>query len=88
MTGPAAPPIGWVDGHLAALGRSRTGAPHRAHSQPWSTVLLVPTSDGDVWVKAVSGDLRHEAAVHSFLAARAPERVPRCSPLTSTTAGC
>lgn len=76
MTGPDAPPIAWVDGHLTALGRSRTGAAHPAHSQPWSTVLRVPTEDGDVWVKSVSDDLRHEAAVHSLLAARAPERVP------------
>lgn len=76
MTAPPAVPLAWIDPRLEALGRPRTGEPEQAHSQAWSTVLRVPTTAGDVWVKSVSDDLRHEAAVHQVVAARAPERVP------------
>jgi pimeloyl-ACP methyl ester carboxylesterase len=68
--------IAWVDGRLDAAGRSRVGDPDQVHVRPWSTVIRVPTADGDVWFKANTPELRHEAVVALLLARRAPDRVP------------
>jgi phosphotransferase family enzyme len=44
--------------------------------RPWSTVLRVPTTRGDVWFKANVPGLAHEAAVVQILAARRPDLLP------------
>jgi hypothetical protein len=67
---------GWIDERVGALGRHRTGAIEQPHVRSWGTVLRVPTDDGTLWFKATGSALRHEAAVHTILAARSPERVP------------
>ena len=76
----------WVDGRLDELGVVRTGELEQPHVYPWSTVLRVPTRQGDVWFKASGDGLRHEAAVTARIAARRPDAVP---PLLAadTTAG-
>jgi hypothetical protein len=71
----------WIEEQAARLGLSRTGAIEQPHIYPWSTVMRVPTAEGDVWFKANTGQLQHEAALVSLVAKRMPERVP---PLLAT----
>ena len=66
----------WVEGELARLGLRRIGEIEQPHVYPWSTVLRVPTSRGDVWFKANEDSLRHEAALVTLLSARRPDCVP------------
>lgn len=66
----------WIDDRLADLGLVRAGTIEQPHVQPWSTVLRVPTDDGQVWFKAVDDRFRYEAAVHQLIAGRCPDRVP------------
>ena len=71
----------WIEEQTARLGLARTGAIEQPHIYPWSTVMRVPTAEGDVWFKANTGQLQHEAALVSLVAKRVPERVP---PLLAT----
>jgi hypothetical protein len=66
----------WVDGQLVAAGRPRTGEVDQFHVRPWSTVIRVPTEEGDVFFKANTPELRHEALVSLLLSRRVPGRVP------------
>jgi hypothetical protein len=68
--------IAWVDEQLTSAGRPRVGEPDQSHVRPWSTVIRVPTAEGDVWFKANTPELRHEAVVALLLARRVPDRVP------------
>jgi Phosphotransferase enzyme family len=68
---------GWLDRRFAELGFERTGAVEQPHVRPWSTVLRVPTTGGDVWFKANIPPLAYEAAVLDVLAARRPDCVPK-----------
>ena len=61
----------WIDRHV-----TRTGESEQIHLQRWSTVLRVPTAQGDVYFKANEPELRHEASLVSLLAARRPDCVP------------
>ncbi len=45
------------------------------HVRPWSTVLRVPTPDGDLYFKAVSAIHVFEAALTALLASLQPDRV-------------
>jgi len=72
---------GWIEAQADRLGLVRTGEIEQPHVYPWSTVLRVPTSRGDVWFKANAAELRHEAGLVSLVARRMPERVP---PLLAT----
>ena len=67
----------WLDRQLEELGLQSTGDVEQPHVRPWSTVLRVPTTGGDVWFKANIPLLAHEAAVVDMLAARRPDFVPR-----------
>jgi len=67
---------GWVDRQLEKLGLQSTGAVEQPHVRPWSTVLRMPTTGGDVWFKANIPLLAYEAAVVGLLAARRPDFVP------------
>jgi len=53
--------IAWVDEQLAAAGRPRSGEPDQVHVRSWSTVIRIPTADGDAWFKANTPALKHEA---------------------------
>jgi hypothetical protein len=66
----------WIDEQVSRLGLVRAGDIEQPHVQPWSTVLRVPTTQGDVWFKANSPKEQFEAALVGLVAARAPERVP------------
>ena len=66
----------WVDHHLAATGRHRTGVMRVSRVWSISAVLRVPADDGDVWFKASADMFRAEAALHEVLARRFPDDVP------------
>lgn len=68
--------VSWIDERLATAGRPRTGDIDQMHVRPWSTVIRVPTAEGDVFFKANIPELRHEAVVALHLARRVPDRVP------------
>lgn len=61
----------WIRRHAEV-----TGEIEQPHVQPWSTVLRVPTTEGDLWFKAVSPIHRFEPALTAFLAGLRPDRVP------------
>ena len=66
----------WIAARLGELGLVPTGEIEQPHVYPWSTVLRIPTEAGDVWFKANSASLRHEAGLVTMLAARRPDCVP------------
>jgi hypothetical protein len=66
----------WVDSRLEELGLHPTGDAEQRHIRPWSTVLRIPTTGGDVWFKANTPVLAYEAAVVGLLAERRPNVVP------------
>jgi len=66
----------WIEAELARLGLRRAGKIEQPHVYPWSTVLRVPTDQGDVWFKANMDSLDHEAALVTLLSARRPDCVP------------
>jgi hypothetical protein len=53
-----------------------TGELTQPHVRPWSTVLRVPTPDGDVWFKAGRPAFAHEARVLAILAPLASQLLP------------
>ena len=66
----------WITGQLERCGREPAGEFDQIHDRPWSTVIQVPTVDGNVFFKAVSPPLRHEAALTEFLGSHRPDCVP------------
>ena len=68
--------LAWVDEQLTSAGRRRTGDVDQMHVRPWATVIRVPTAEGEVFFKANTPELRHEAVVALHLARRVPDRVP------------
>jgi hypothetical protein len=67
---------GWLDRRFEELDLERIGAVEQPHIWPWSTVLRVATTGGDVWFKANHPLLAYEAAVVDLLAVRRPDCVP------------
>ncbi|MGH3085304.1 MAG: phosphotransferase, partial [Gaiellaceae bacterium] len=67
---------GWIEERVAQLGSRVGGAIDQLHVYPWSTVMRVPTSSGDVYFKANSEASLWEAALVTLLAARRPDCVP------------
>ena len=65
----------WIESELAQAGLRRSGSIEQPHVYPWSTVLRVPTADGDTWFKANTEALRYEAGLVTLLAARRPDCV-------------
>jgi hypothetical protein len=66
----------WIDERIAALGGGHAGATEQPHVRPWSTVIRVPTTDGDLWFKANVPVLAYEAGVVEVLARTRPDAVP------------
>jgi len=66
----------WIEQQLVAIGSERTGEIDQMHVRPWSTVMRVPTTTGDVFFKANAPALKFEAALVTLLAARRPDCVP------------
>ena len=67
---------GWIEERADELRLRVTGAIEQPHVRPWSTVLRVPTTGGDVWFKANGPTEAYEAGVVSVLAGRRPDCVP------------
>lgn len=67
---------GWIEIELARLGAAVTGPIEQPHATQWSTVLRVPTADGDVWFKAPAPELAFEAGLVDLLSERRPDCVP------------
>ncbi len=55
----------WIHAAVERLGLRTTGSMVEPHASPWSTVLRVPTTAGDLWFKAPNA--RREAALTSAL---------------------
>lgn len=66
--GPASD-LAWADGQLMAVGRARVGPAVQMKTWNLSSMWRLPTSDGDVWLKAVPPFFAHEGAVIHALAA-------------------
>jgi hypothetical protein len=66
----------WIHTEVARLGLGAVGAIDQHHVQPWSTVMRVPTGSGDVYFKANTAALQHEAAAVTLIAAQRPDCVP------------
>ena len=66
----------WIGRQAERLGLRVTGAIEQPHVQPWSTVLRVPTNEGDVWFKANRDTEAFEAGVVDLLAGLRPDCVP------------
>ncbi|HEV3478894.1 MAG TPA: phosphotransferase [Gaiellaceae bacterium] len=61
----------WIEAQVAVAGEIE-----QPHVRPWSTVLRVPTADGDLWFKAVTALHRFEPALTALLGRLLPDRVP------------
>ena len=66
----------WIHEQVARLGAGAVGVIDQHHIYPWSTVMRVPTEEGDLYFKANVAALRHEAALVTLLSARRPDCVP------------
>jgi phosphotransferase family enzyme len=66
----------WIEAELKPLGIMAVGAITQPHIRPWSTVLKVPTNEGDVYFKATAPLLGHEAALTLALFQWKPECMP------------
>lgn len=58
----------WIHAELDRQGIDVNGAIDQPHMRPWSHVLRVPTTTGDVFFKAVAPELCHEVALTAMLA--------------------
>jgi hypothetical protein len=67
----------WLAGALAQQGIQLTADPTQIHIRPWSTVLRVPTTVGDVYFKAIAPGLGQETAVTEALYRWRPDCVPQ-----------
>jgi hypothetical protein len=65
-----------VESWLASHGIEPSGAVETIHERPWSTVLRVPTVDGDVYLKQEQPLQAYEVPLTVALASRWPDRVP------------
>jgi Ser/Thr protein kinase RdoA (MazF antagonist) len=63
-----------------------TGEIEQPHVRPWSTVMRVPTAEGDLWFKAVSALHRFEPALTAFLGGLRPDSVPEVVALDTNRA--
>ncbi len=66
----------WVNAELERQGIKMSGPIEQPHSRPWSTVLRVPTTEGDVYLKVVSPVNPHELALLEALSHWRPDCVP------------
>jgi hypothetical protein len=65
-----------VHGWLDEVGVVATGPLQTIHERPWSTVLRVPTAEGDLYLKQDAPVQAFEVALTVTLASRWPDRVP------------
>jgi hypothetical protein len=67
---------GWIRERLEQHGIVGAGEIEQPHVRWWSTVLRVPTNEGDLYFKALAPPHIFEAALTEELAQRAPDRIP------------
>lgn len=67
--------LAWVRQELLRLRYSAADEPDQFHVRPWSTVFRIPTSDGNVYLKAVPTRLAHEVRLTQWLADHFPDCV-------------
>ena len=65
-----------IEARLAEHGLERTGEIDQPHVRWWSTVLRVPTADGDLWFKANAAPHAFEARLLAILERVRPGHVP------------
>jgi hypothetical protein len=65
----------WIGDELAAIGVGVTGDIEQPRIRPWSTQLVVPSTQGRVWFKANCPSAAFEPAVHRVLAELEPGEV-------------
>lgn len=68
--------IAWADGALAQIGRTRVGPVVQIKTWNLSSVLRLPTADGDVWCKSVPPFLTHEGSIIALVGEDEPALVP------------
>jgi Phosphotransferase enzyme family len=66
----------WIDARLAESGIERTGDLEQPHVRWWSTVLRVPSTEGDLWFKANASVHAFEATLLAILGRVQPGSVP------------
>jgi hypothetical protein len=66
----------WIDHHLAAHGRTRTGDTVPVKVWSLSAVLRVPSEPGPVWFKASCPHFHAEPALTRLVAELLPEHAP------------
>jgi len=64
--------VGWIEEQLAELRLEATGRIEQRFVRPWSILMVVPTTGGDLWFKGCIPALTHEVAVVEILARRSP----------------
>jgi hypothetical protein len=74
----------WIQANLVHQAIAITGQIEQPHIRPWSTVLRIPTEEGDVYFKAVNPDLIHEVTVTQALLNWFPDLMPRTFALDTT----
>lgn len=67
----------WIGARLDEQGIPLTGQLEQPHARWWSTVLRVPTGDGELYYKATAPVHRFEAALTVILERLRPGRVPQ-----------
>ena len=65
--------MAWIYAELERQGLEAAAPITQPHLYPWSTVLRVPTTAGDLYFKAMGPHLRHEAALTRLLTRRRPD---------------
>jgi len=66
----------WIGAQLEELGIEATGPAEQPYVQPWSTVLRVPTTDGDLYFKASAPVQAFEVPLLERLVPLFPDRLP------------
>jgi hypothetical protein len=67
----------WIQAELTLRHITITGSIAQPHIRPWSTVLRVPSSVGDLYFKATAPALAHEPALTQALARWRPDCMPQ-----------
>lgn len=63
----------WIVSALEGRGLALSGPLEEQRARPWSAILRVPTTAGDVYFKATTPELAHEAGLTHYLAELHPE---------------
>jgi hypothetical protein len=71
----------WIGARLAELGLDPADEIEQPHVRWWSTVLRVPTVEGDLWFKASAPPHAFEAGLLAILTRIGPDHVPRLAAL-------